>query len=108
MLGLRWLIILFKERSARGKLFVARQGPSVLGWMDQKQLRIILDPNSEEKVLVVDETSKLDSVLVRKFPGVFGKNLGAPKGFEHTIVLKENAEPKVHKARLVPMLVRTN
>lgn len=106
MAGFRWLTFLFKGRSARRKLYVAELGPSVLGWYDQKNLHMILDPNSEEKILIVDETSKMEDWLVNQFPSVFGGNLGALKGFEHKVVLKKDAVPKVHKARPIPMLIR--
>lgn len=106
MVGFRWLTFLFKGRSARGKLYVAKTGPSVLGWLDQKNLHIVLVPNSDEKVLVLDGDSKTSEALVKLYPSVFGGDLGALKGFEHKIVLKGDAEPKVHKVRPIPMLIR--
>lgn len=106
LLGYRWFDFKFKGRECRGKLYVAKNGPPVLGWSDQKQLHIILDPNSNEQVLVIDEGSDVGSKMLKHFPKVFGKVLGNLKGFEHNIVLKQDASPKVHKCRNIPMLVR--
>lgn len=105
IIGYRWLSFAFKGRCARGKLYVAKSGPSVLGWHDQGNVHI-LDPNSVEKVLVVDETASIEKEMGNTFPNVFKKELGTLERFEHKIILKQDAVPKIHKMSMIPIMLR--
>ncbi|KAJ1213856.1 hypothetical protein NDU88_001486 [Pleurodeles waltl] len=65
---------------------------------------IKLDPNSDNQVMVVKDTS--DSLeICKEFPGVFSDNLGCLVNFEHKIILKINTVPIVHKVRRVPRMM---
>ncbi|KAJ1214182.1 hypothetical protein NDU88_001808 [Pleurodeles waltl] len=48
----------FKNRKTIGKIYVVRQGKSLLGWKEQRALGIILDPNHPEQVLLTEESRK--------------------------------------------------
>ena len=74
--------------------------------MDQKHLHIILDPNSREQVLIVDEGIAVGESVSARFPGVFNKTLGNLVGFEHRILLKKGVNSKVHKVRNMPFAIR--
>lgn len=102
LLGYRWFSFKFKGGESRGKLYIAKTGPPVLGWFDQKQLHIVLDPNSKEQVLVVDECSTVGANFLKQFRKVFSKVLGNLKGIEHRIILKHDATPKVHNVVTFP------
>lgn len=107
MLGFINEVFEFKGRKALGKLYVAQVGPSVLGWVDQGALGIILNPKSEDQVMILDVNDKqfMDNV-VERFPTVFSGGVGKLVGFSHKIVLKDDACPVSHKARNVPISIR--
>ncbi|KAJ1122730.1 hypothetical protein NDU88_001215 [Pleurodeles waltl] len=67
--------IVFKERRANIKLYVAAKGVNVLGWKDQGKLNIILNPRSKEQVLAVGSGENKEWII-DKFPQVFAKELG--------------------------------
>ncbi|KAJ1135539.1 hypothetical protein NDU88_001978 [Pleurodeles waltl] len=67
---------------------------------------IVLNPNGDEKVLLLDEGSLIAKAMMDKFPKVFTKSLGLLKHYDHSIVLKKNTVPKIHKARMIPILIR--
>lgn len=72
LLGFRKLSFEFKGRRADCKLYVSAFGPCVLGWWDQGELGILLDPNSPDPVLSVGEM-KVENcgMIVPKFSKVF-------------------------------------
>ncbi|KAJ1172674.1 hypothetical protein NDU88_004518, partial [Pleurodeles waltl] len=88
------------------KLYVAKEGPSVLGWLDQRALNIVLDPNGVEQVKIVNDNRDYSITLRDKFPELFSGKIGALKDFTHRIVLKVNAVPRVHKSRNIPWVIR--
>lgn len=106
MVGYRDVKFTFKGRKAEGRMYVAEYGPCVLGWKDQKSLKIILNPNSKEQVLVLNEGDELGKKLCEEYKEVFSGNIGLLKGFKHKIVLRENAVPVNFKVRSVPFVVR--
>ncbi|KAJ1218230.1 hypothetical protein NDU88_005813 [Pleurodeles waltl] len=69
-------------------------------------LHMILDPDSKDKELIADIGNSMEVELEKKFPKVLCEQLGKLKGFEHETVLEENAQPKMHKLRPVPIMVR--
>lgn len=72
--------------------------------MDQGALGIILNPKSDDQVMILDESDKqLLDHIVERFPTVFSGEVGNLVGFSHKIVLKENAFPVSHKARNIPI-----
>lgn len=106
ILGYRTLIFRFKNRECTARLYVAKRGPSVLSWCEQGKLDIIFNPNSPEPVMVIDQHNCTDNHIVKKFPEVFKTQIGKLVNFKHMIRLKENACPKVFKARNIPIAVR--
>lgn len=101
----------FKGHSTQATIYVAEDEASLLGWLEQKNLGIILDPNSQEQVLLRKEIT-ISAVGVTmndwkaSFPTVFNETLGCIKGFSHQIMLKQGAQPVVHKPRRVPLAMR--
>ncbi|KAJ1186200.1 hypothetical protein NDU88_002983 [Pleurodeles waltl] len=106
IIGFRLLVFKFKQRQAVCKLYVAKDGPSVLGWKDQKKLHIVLDPNSVEQVLVMCDEEDTKKWVTQEFPGVFNGQVGQLKGLIHQIRLKKDAKPKIHKVRNIQFIVR--
>lgn len=106
ILGFRTLIFRFKNRECTAKLYVSKKGPSVYSWFEQGKLNIILIPNSSEPVVVIDENNGAGSFMLKKCPSVFRTEIGKLISFKHEIRLKEDACPKVHKARNIPIAVR--
>lgn len=104
--GFRELDFVFKGHETEGKLYVSRVGPSVLGWMDQGKLGIILDPSKEDPVLCIANDVDYAKSLLVKFPKVFFGEVGALKGYLHKIKVKPNSIPVVHKARNLPFTIR--
>lgn len=93
ILGYRSLMFVFKNRTAVCKLYVAAEGPSVLGWKDQGALHIILDPNSPEQILVACDGETTKNWVLKEFPHVFSGKIDKLKGFAHLIRFKSNAVP---------------
>ncbi|KAJ1109662.1 hypothetical protein NDU88_007022 [Pleurodeles waltl] len=55
-----------KGNQTQTTVYVARTGVNLLGWMDQKKLEIVLDPNSEEQVMVHQDVINLISANLLK------------------------------------------
>lgn len=107
MVGYRVLKFEFKGRAAEGKLYVAEKGPSVLGWVDQGELGIQLNPGDTTQVLMTGlGQSPEDTKWKEEFPTVFGGNIGKLTKFTHKICLKEDAKPVCHKVRNIPFAIR--
>ncbi|KAJ1210640.1 hypothetical protein NDU88_006002 [Pleurodeles waltl] len=69
----------FKDRKAQGRVYVVRQGRSLLGWKEQRALNIVLDPNHPKQVLLMKESK--EGKWVATFPELFKKNWVASKDF---------------------------
>ena len=102
LLGYRKLTFQFKGRKAECKLYVAEVGPSVLGWWDQGELDIILNPNSTDPVLVIYSKDK-ENFFCKEYPKVFSEKIGELRKFCHEIILKDNATPRIHKVMNIPV-----
>ncbi|KAJ1092824.1 hypothetical protein NDU88_005934 [Pleurodeles waltl] len=99
-------VFYFFDRRATtvGKVYVAKRGDNLLAWRHQRDMGIKLDPNSTCQAMVVsNRDANLD--ILEEFPTVFSDELGCLNDFEHTIILKSNAIPSVHKVRKVPRLM---
>ncbi|KAJ1189796.1 hypothetical protein NDU88_006538 [Pleurodeles waltl] len=94
----------FGKRHVDGKVYVARNGPPILGWHHQYDLHIKIDPRAHEKVMFVDSNG-IDEI-VDEYKEVFHDTLGELKGYVHKIVVKENSIPVQQKLRRVPILAR--
>ena len=98
----------FKGRCAKIKFYVAKKGVDVLGWHDQRKLKIILNPSLPDPVLVISEETSYKDVL-EEFPEVYKNNkLGKLKGFTHCIKLKNSACPVKQRLRNVPFSIRND
>ena len=97
----------FKGREVEGKIYVARKGLNILGWLHQGQFKMILRPGTQEQVMVIKEQFDVEE-LSKNYPMVFSDNLGIIKGFKHKIKVKENAIPVKHKVRNVPYSLRAD
>lgn len=107
MVGYLPLPFEFKGRRSTGKLYVVEKGPSVLGWTDQGELGIRLNPGAHTQVLLTGPGQETeDRKWKEDFPSVFSGTIGKLKKFTHRIRLKEGAVPVSHKARNIPILVR--
>ncbi|XP_078503492.1 fibrocystin [Lissotriton helveticus] len=105
--GYRPLTFEFRGHSADCKLYVTEKGPSVLGWMDQGDLGMKLDPGEAVQVLLTEPETWPDiEKWKRDFPKVFGGRVGKLEKFSHIIILKMDATPVSHKVRNVPIAVR--
>ncbi|KAJ1189666.1 hypothetical protein NDU88_006410 [Pleurodeles waltl] len=62
----------FKGNQTQSTIYVTRTGGNLLGWMDQKKLEIVLDPNSDEQVMirsdVINAISEESCVWEKEFP----------------------------------------
>ncbi|KAJ1168777.1 hypothetical protein NDU88_000691 [Pleurodeles waltl] len=96
--------IRYGSRCTTGKVYVSMEGPPILGWMHQFDLKIMLHPRAPNQVLVVDELT-LERVLSGA-EKVFCKKFGWLKGYVHKVKVKSNATPIQHKLRRVPLSVR--
>ena len=92
------------ERCVEGKVYVAEDGPPILGWRHQYDLDIKLTPRAAMQVSVVGEWT-LEQVL-QAMEEVFAKQIGKLRGYEHRIVVKKGAISVQHKVRRVPMAAR--
>ena len=77
-----------------------------MGWHDQGELNIVLDPNNVEQVLLVDDGENIGSAMLSKFHIVFSSNVGKIHCFEHQIILKDSSKPKIHKLCSFPLSIR--
>ncbi|KAJ1136098.1 hypothetical protein NDU88_002516 [Pleurodeles waltl] len=100
----------FQRSMSKETVYVAKDDTCLLGWNDQKKLGILLDPNNPAKVILSRDYKHVLSVKGNiwkdEFPGVFREALGMFKGFRHKINVAENAIPKVHKVRRVPLALQ--
>lgn len=100
----------FKDSSAQSIVYVAKDDTCLLGWHDQGKLGIVLDPNDPLQVILRKDLTRVLSIRETKwksnFPDVFNDKLGLIKGFKHKIVLKDGAQPIIHKVRKVPLALK--
>lgn len=106
MVGFRHLVFRFKNGHALRKLYVVKEGPSVLGWKDQRKLNILLNSNSTEQFLMACEGKDTRKWVLDEFPSVFNGKIGKLRGFTHRIRLKSHATPKIHRAHNIPFIVK--
>ncbi|XP_069055957.1 arylsulfatase G isoform X1 [Pleurodeles waltl] len=104
--GFRELEFQFKERKAQCKLYVSKKGPSVLGWTDQGDLGIILNPNSPDPVLTIKENCEGKEEILDSYPELFSGIVGLLNDFQHKIELKSSAIPCIHKDRHIPISIK--
>ena len=78
LLGFMKKCIRFEERHIFGKVYVATDGPPILGWMHQYDLNIMICPRGPRTVMSVQGIT-LDEVLLES-GGVFDDKLGLLKG----------------------------
>ncbi|KAJ1129039.1 hypothetical protein NDU88_007410 [Pleurodeles waltl] len=99
----------FQGNLAKGVVYVAKDDACLLGSEDQKKLGILLDPNNPDQVILSKNYNRVlsvGSIWLDAFPDVFKDGIGMFKNFAHKIKLKENAVPKVHRVRRVPLALR--
>ncbi|KAJ1165259.1 hypothetical protein NDU88_005687 [Pleurodeles waltl] len=96
LIGYSVMTIEFKGRETVGKVYVAKRGNNLLGWRHQRDLGIVLNPNTPDQILSVSVLGD-DEEIVSNFPEVFNDGLGLLKNFKHKIILKSNASPAVFK-----------
>ncbi|KAJ1119376.1 hypothetical protein NDU88_007562, partial [Pleurodeles waltl] len=89
-----------------GCVYVVEKGRCLLGWSEQRALGIVLNPNSEDQVLAVLHDDPKVEKWRSKFPLLFGDKLGCLKKFQHRIVLRDGAVPRVHKVRATPLALK--
>lgn len=85
IIGFCTLVFRFKERECVAKLYISKQGPSVLGWFEQGKLNIILNPNSPNPVMVISEYDKCGKSMLDKFTEVFREGIGRLINFKHKL-----------------------
>ncbi|XP_069504413.1 exosome complex component RRP42 isoform X1 [Ambystoma mexicanum] len=90
----------FKDRKAKGCVYVTNRGGELLSWSDQAELKIRLEASHPEQVMSVagGEPTEIQTTLSGK--------LGCLKGFVHVIRLKKGAVPKIAKLRTIPLALR--
>lgn len=96
--------ISFSTRSTEGKVYVAKDGPPILGWIQQYDLHIVVNPRAPSQVMIVEDDS-LEEILSNAMP-VFRDKIGLLKGYAHQIILSRNATPVQHKLRKVPLIIK--
>ena len=94
----------FEGRKILGKVYIAQDGPPILGWRHQFDLHIKIDPRALDRVTTVEDLS-LEQVL-EAGQQVFKDEIGKLKGYKHKIVLQQEATPVQHKLRKVPIAAR--
>lgn len=103
VLGFFTTPIIFKSRQVVGKVYVAEDGPPILGWGHQFDLHIFIDPHAEGQVLCLVDASTKE--VLREMDDVFERGLGESKGYTHKIILKDGTIHIKHKLR-IPVIVR--
>ena len=124
LLGYFQRLIKYKDRLVTGKIYVSKKGDSILSWWHQKDLYVILDPNSSPSIILKKRPesdmitniveSNLNSsddehfvrTICEEYPEVFSEKLGLLKGYEHHIMLKPNANPVTSKVRALPLAIK--
>lgn len=100
-----------RDSKSKGIIYVTRDEACLLGWGDQGNLGIILDPNSIQQVMLKKDFFQVQAVQASSwellYPEVFKKELGLFKGFKHMIKLKNGAQPVVHNVRRVPLALQS-
>ena len=116
--------IRYKDRQVTGKIYVSKKGDSILSWWHQKDLYVMLDPNSVPSIVLKEKPEPLtvtkvtgsermigneeqfNETIYKDFPEVFSDKLGLLAGYEHHIILKPNAIPVSSKVRNLPLSIR--
>ena len=75
------LLISLKGRETVGKVYVVQKGSNLLGWQHQRKLRIKLDFNNSEQVLLMEENEGYKFVY-DKFKELFTDSLGLLHDFQ--------------------------
>ena len=96
--------IKFDERHIKVKVYVATEGPPILGCVHQFDLNIMICPRSSQIVMTVCELSLGD--VLDESASVFNEKIGLLKGYVHKIVLQPGTVPIQHKLRRVPLAAR--
>ncbi|KAJ1167222.1 hypothetical protein NDU88_007615 [Pleurodeles waltl] len=112
--------ITFQTNKICGKVYVPVKGDSVVSWPHQRDLRVILDPNSPSPVMIkedyVNSLHRIDVLqvqkklllpsLVEEFKEVFSGKLGYLTKYSHQIKLKKGSIPVASKVRPVPISLK--
>ena len=94
----------FCGRTTSAKVYVVDQGIDILGWKEQQNLRMMINPCKAPYVFSISNND-LDEVL-EEYRSVFSKDLGLLKGYQHSIKLKDHAMPVRQKVRNIPLSAR--
>ncbi|XP_033760675.1 uncharacterized protein LOC117342589 [Pecten maximus] len=102
---IRVSVNLYNQTATKNLLVVPQQGPALFGrdwlrtfqidWHDIKVHVLRLSSTPTELQNILDEHK-----------AVFSEGIGKLKGIKGSITLEENAQPKFHKARLVPYTLK--
>lgn len=94
----------FKEKNTFTGIFVVDYNVNILGWLEEQKLNRMINPCQRPYVFSIQEDD-LETIL-KEFKGVFNKQLGCLRDFEHQIVLKSNAYPVKQRIRNIPLSAR--
>ncbi|KAJ1187234.1 hypothetical protein NDU88_004013 [Pleurodeles waltl] len=77
-------VLKFKDNITPAIIYVTKDDTCLLGWCDQGKLKLVLDPNNPEQVVMKNEYLQVSSVMCDKwesrYPEIFNGNVGLFKG----------------------------
>ena len=94
--------VMFKDTKINGRVYIAKKGAPILGWIHQVALGIQFRPWGHGANFI-SEAYEWDRTLSWIISAVFSDRFNTLEGFHHKIVLKKGSQPKLQTVMTISL-----